>query len=187
MVQSEFYRLAEEFHQGNLQLQNINGSYITLVPKVPVPLVVSDFRPISLTNVCMKFLTKLAANHLQGRILDCIHKNQYGFLRNRSIQDCLAWSFEYIYLCHVSKKPIIILKLDIAKAFDTVEHEAILQVMRHKGFNEKWLKWSSDFLSTRHSAVLLNGVPGRQFECKRGVRLGDPISPLFYLFGSNLL
>jgi hypothetical protein len=104
MVQSEFYRLAEEFHQGNLQLQNINGSYITLVPKVPMPLVVSHFRPISLTNVCMKFLTKLAANHLQGRILDCIHKNQYGFLRNRSIQDCLAWSFEYIYLCHVSKK-----------------------------------------------------------------------------------
>jgi hypothetical protein len=104
VVQIEFYHLAEEFHQGNLQLQNINGSYITLVPKVHVPLVLSDFRPISLTNVCMKFLTKLAANRLQGRILDCIHKNQYGFLRNRSIQDCLAWYFEYIYLCHVSKK-----------------------------------------------------------------------------------
>jgi hypothetical protein len=66
VVQIEFYHLAEEFHQGNLQLQNINGSYITLVPKVHVPLVLSDFRPISLTNVCMKFLTKLAANRLQG-------------------------------------------------------------------------------------------------------------------------
>jgi hypothetical protein len=68
-----------------------------------------------------------------------------------------------------------------------VEHEAILQVMRHKGFNDKWLKWSSDFLSTGHSMVLLNGVPGRQFECKRGVRQGDPISPLYYLFGLDLL
>jgi hypothetical protein len=47
------------------------------------------------------------------------------------------------------------LKLDFAKAFDTVEHEAIIQVMRHKGFNEKWMKWSYDFLSTRTSAVLL--------------------------------
>jgi hypothetical protein len=34
---------------------------------------------------------------------------------------------------------------------------------------------------------LLNGIPGKQFECKRGVRQGDPISPLFYLFGSDLL
>jgi hypothetical protein len=34
---------------------------------------------------------------------------------------------------------------------------------------------------------LLNGIPGKQFECKRGVRQGDPISPLYYLFGSDLL
>jgi hypothetical protein len=108
------------------------------MPKKQVPLEVNNYRPISLTNVCMKFLTKLAANRLQGRILDCIHKNQYGFLRNRSIQDCLAWSFEYLYLCQASKRPIIILKLDFAKAFDTIEHDAIIQVMRKIGFDEKW-------------------------------------------------
>jgi hypothetical protein len=34
---------------------------------------------------------------------------------------------------------------------------------------------------------LLNGIPGKQFECKRGVRQGDPISPLYFLFGSDLL
>jgi hypothetical protein len=77
--------------------------------------------------------------------------------------------------------------MDLAKAFDTIEHEAIIQVMRHKGFNEKWLKWSLDFLSIGSSALLLNGVPRKKFECKRGVRNGDPISPLFYLFGSDLL
>jgi hypothetical protein len=79
IIQTEFYHLAAEFHAGNLNLQNINGSFITLVPKKQVPLEVNDYHPISLTNVCMKFLTKLAANRLQGRNMECIHKNQYGF------------------------------------------------------------------------------------------------------------
>jgi hypothetical protein len=126
-------------------------------------------------------------NRLQGKILECIHKNQYGFLRRRSIQDCIPWSFEYLHLCHVSKRPIIILKLDFAKAFDTVEHDVILQVMEHMGFNRVWLGWIREILSSGTSAILLNGILGKQFVCKRGVRQGDPLSSLLYLFGSDLL
>jgi hypothetical protein len=75
------------------------------------------------------------------------------------------------------------LKLYFAKAFDTIEHEEILQVMKHKSFNDKWINWARAILSTSTSSILLNGIPGKQFECKRGVWQGDPISPLFYLFG----
>jgi hypothetical protein len=54
IIQSEFYRLAFDFHQGNLDLQSINGSYITLFPKKSVLEEVNDFRPISLTNVLLE-------------------------------------------------------------------------------------------------------------------------------------
>ena len=81
IIKQDFYRLAKDFHKGTLKLENINGSFITLVPKVAVPVDVNDFRPISLTNVCLKFLTKILANRLQDVITNCIHKNQYGLDR----------------------------------------------------------------------------------------------------------
>ena len=119
-------------------------------------------------------------------ILCIIHRNQYGFLKGRTIQDCLAWAFEYIYQCQASKKEIVLLKLDFAKAFDTIDHAAMLTKMKNMGFNDKWLGWVQCIFGSGESAVLLNGVPGRQFHCKFGVRQGDPFSPLVFVLAADL-
>jgi hypothetical protein len=62
------------------------------------------------------------------------------------------------------------MKLDFAKAFDTIEHEVIIQVMMHMRFDSKTIQWVKDIVSSGTSRILLNGVPGKQFSCKRGVR-----------------
>lgn len=72
--------MCDEFYSGTVNLECINNSFITLVPKVSNPETVSDFRPIALLNVSFKLLTKLLADRLQSIILKIVHKNQYGFI-----------------------------------------------------------------------------------------------------------
>ena len=99
MIKEDFYKICNQFHEGNLNLESINEGFITLIPKINAPTSVNDFRPITLLNCCLKVITKLLANRLQKLILKIVHRNQYAFLKGRSIQDCLAWAFEYIYQC----------------------------------------------------------------------------------------
>jgi hypothetical protein len=51
---------------------------------------------------------------------------KYGFIKSRMIQDCLAWSFEYLHHCKAAPNGAIVFKLDCKKALDLIEHSTIL-------------------------------------------------------------
>lgn len=72
IIAPEFYELLSAFFEGDVCLQSINASYVTLVPKKESPVVPADFRPISLLNCSIKLITKILANRLQSIIRSLI-------------------------------------------------------------------------------------------------------------------
>jgi hypothetical protein len=107
-------------HRGEAQLERINRSHMVLLPKKPGAVDVDAFKPICLQNCTMKILFKLLTRRLQVEILNLIDINQTGFIRGRSIADTFVYALELVQVCHKRNMPALVLKLDFAKAFDTV-------------------------------------------------------------------
>jgi hypothetical protein len=75
----------------------------------------------------------------------------------------------------------VLLKIDIAKVFDSVSWEFLIQLLTFIGFSARWTEWVSILLSTASTRVLTNGRPGWKIWHARGLRQGDPLSPMLFV------
>jgi hypothetical protein len=88
---------------------------------------------------------------------------------------------DLVQACKRRKKKTIVLKLDFQKAFDTVSWDSLLTILQVRGFDAKWTRWIQMLTTTAKTAILLNGIPGPWISIKRGLRQGDPLSPLLFI------
>lgn len=162
-------------------LQHLNGAYMVLLQKKSLPLRVEDYRPISLIHSFSKLLTKCLANRLAVVLDGLVDRNQSAFIKGRCIQDnfrAVRLSCKTLHKRHI---PSFLLKLDIAKAFDSVCWAFLLEILHLMGFGSRWRDWMAVILSTASTKVLLNGVPGRRICHARRLRQGDPLSPMLFV------
>jgi hypothetical protein len=82
---------------------------------------------------------------------------------------------------------MLLFKLDIAKTFDNVRWEYLIEVMAQLGFSQRWRDFISLIWGSTTSRILLNGQPGRPIRHARGLRQGDPLSTLLFILAMDPL
>lgn len=142
----------------------INSTAIALVPKTDCPSHIIDFRPISCCNTIYKCISRLLASRLQKILPSYISKNQTAFIKQRSIGDNVMLAQAICRDYHRdSGIPRCALKLDMHKAFDTMNWRFLFQAMQRMGFPQKFISWVRQCISTSMISVKVNGGAGRLF------------------------
>jgi hypothetical protein len=87
--------------------------------------------------------------------------------------------------CHLTR--VRSLKVDITKAFDSISWPFLVEVLKQLGFGQIWRDIICGLLTSSSAQVMLNGFPGQHIIHRRGLRQGDPLSPLLFILAMDVL
>ena len=124
---------------------------------------------------------------LAPRLNELVSPVQNAFIPGRSLHDNFMLVRQSARLLHQLGEPRVLLKLDLAKAFDSVSWPFLFEVLGRYGFSERFLGWLAILLSSASTKVLLNGAPGPPIWHRRGLRQGDPLSPQLFVLAVDAL
>lgn len=187
IIKFELLDLINDFHNGFLKVERLNYGIVTLVPKTKDAEQIQKFRPICLLNVSFKIITKVLMNRLDRIMTYIISKNQTAFLKNRFIMEGIVILHELLNSLHTKKSSGILFKVDFEKAYDMVDWGFIYRILHSKGFPDQWCDWVMKVVRGGKVAIKVNDEVGPYFNTHKGLRQGDPLSPLLFNLAAEAL
>ncbi|XP_058775306.1 uncharacterized protein LOC131649564 [Vicia villosa] len=169
-------------------LPGFNTNAIILIPKIKGADSLELFRPIAVSNFKFKIISKVLADRLASIMPVLVLQEQRGFIHGRHIHECIGLASEAINLLD-SKSWCgnIALKVDISKAFDTLDWNFLISVLQKFGFNSTFCSWIHSILCSAHLSVTVNGVLNDYFSCSRGIRRGQYVNcSKSFIFGGAM-
>jgi hypothetical protein len=160
---------------------------ISLIPKIKEANTIKQYIPICLLNVDYKWFSKVFTMRLTPFADKLISKNQTAFIPGTYILEGVIILHETLHELRVKKMQGVILKLDFEKAYDKVRWNFMIEVLRKKNFPEKWVEWMKQIIEGGKVGVNINGEAGGFFNTHKGLRHGDPLSPLLFNLVSDAL
>jgi hypothetical protein len=178
IVKDDILQLFVDFHNDKLNISRINYGIITLLSKITEATKIQQYRPIYLLNFLYKLITKTLTLRIEKVADRLIHNNQTALMKGRNI-------INGIMVLHETKRKNqigIILKLDFEKAYDKVNWNFLFESLATRGFCPKWCRWIEQVVSGGTVSVKMNDLIGPYIKSHKGVRQGDPLSPILFNF-----
>lgn len=186
-IANDLLAIVNNFLRSGRLLAQVNHTLLCLVPKMPIPASVDNYCPITLCNVLYRIISKILANRLKPLLPNLIDFNQSAFINGRRITDSILLAHELCHNLHTSQgQARMCLKLDLCKAFDTLNRHFLCNTPQCLGFHDKWVGWIQECMSPTFS-LLINGECSAPFHSSNGVHQGDPISPYLSVIAMQVL
>lgn len=165
-----------------------NATILTLVPKHSGASAISDYRPIACCNTLYKVISKLLVKRLKPLLPSLILPNQTAFVQGRLLVENTVLASEIVHGYHKDRGPKrITLKIDIAKAFDTLNWDFLFNCLQGLHIPVMFLHWLHACVTSLSFMIGFNGSVHMYFKSSRGLRQGDPLSPYLFVIAMNCL
>lgn len=163
-------------------LKSFNRTNVVLLPKSDAPRGPEDFRPIACCSTLYKVIAKLLCSRLQLVLPTIINENQAAFVEGRCILHNVLIGQELLRLYNrKSSSPCLMMKVDIRKAYDSVSWDFLRDLLVCLCFPQKFVDWLLECVCTASYSLVVNGESLASFPGQRGLRQGDPVSPLLFV------